>query len=75
MHYYQPRKIPYLQKLQTLNLRNPVLVGFGIRDRESFQAAGHFANGAIIGTAFIKALEGTTDLHRSVKSFMSQFAD
>jgi len=46
----------YLLKLKGLNLKNPVLVGFGIRDRSSFEAACTNANGAIIGTAYIKAL-------------------
>lgn len=47
----------YLQRLQSMKLKNPVLVGFGIKDKETFQSACRYANGAIIGTAFIKALE------------------
>jgi len=46
----------YLQKLKGMNLNNPVLVGFGIRDRSTFETACANANGAIIGTAYIKAL-------------------
>jgi len=46
----------YLQKLKSMNLKNPVLVGFGIRDRATFETACANANGAIIGTAYIKAL-------------------
>jgi tryptophan synthase alpha chain len=46
----------YLQKLKGMNLKNPVLVGFGIKDRSTFEAACAKANGAIIGTAYIKAL-------------------
>jgi len=46
----------YLQKLKSLNLSNPVLVGFGIKDKTTFEAACSNANGAIIGTAYIKAL-------------------
>ena len=46
----------YLEKLKSLALRNPVLVGFGIKDKTSFQTACDNANGAIIGTAYIKAL-------------------
>jgi tryptophan synthase alpha chain len=47
----------YLQRLQKMKLKNPVLVGFGIKDKETFQSACKYANGAIIGTAFINALE------------------
>ena len=46
----------YLQKLRNLNLRNAVLVGFGIKDKLTFETACVNANGAIIGTAYIKAL-------------------
>jgi len=60
----------YLQKLENLKLRNPVLVGFGIKDKESFNDACQYASGAIIGTAFIKALETSTSIEKSVKQFM-----
>jgi tryptophan synthase alpha chain len=46
----------YLQKLKGMSLNNPVLVGFGIKDRSTFETACANANGAIIGTAYIKAL-------------------
>jgi tryptophan synthase alpha chain len=48
----------YFARLQAMKLRNPVLIGFGIKDKESFSRACTYATGAIIGTAFIKALEG-----------------
>jgi len=52
----------YLKRLKKMNLKNPILVGFGIRDRSTFQAACKYANGAIIGTAYIKAIEnGNTE--------------
>jgi tryptophan synthase alpha chain len=51
----------YLEKLRAMNLKNPVLVGFGIRDRETFTQASASAAGAIIGSAFIKALGAAGD--------------
>ena len=47
----------YFNKLKSMNLQNPLLIGFGIKDRQSFLTACSFANGAIIGTAYIKILE------------------
>jgi tryptophan synthase alpha chain len=47
----------YFRRLEGMGLRNPVLVGFSIRDRASFEAACLHTNGAIIGTAYIRALE------------------
>lgn len=60
----------YLQRLQDLKLKNPVLVGFGVKDRETFEAAGKFANGAIIGTAFINAIGGDGELEGKISEFV-----
>ncbi len=62
----------YLQKLQDLKLKNPVLVGFGIKDRQSFEAACANANGAILGSAYIKALENSTDIYSDTKTFLKK---
>ena len=61
----------YLVKLKNLNLRNPVLVGFGISNKESFDAVCKLADGAIIGSAYIKALENSPDLTATTRSFLS----
>ncbi|QEC66214.1 tryptophan synthase subunit alpha [Panacibacter ginsenosidivorans] len=60
----------YLERLQKMNLKNPILVGFGIKDKHTFGMACSHANGAIIGTAYIKALENTTDIERTTKIFL-----
>ncbi len=60
----------YLQKLKSLPLRNLILVGFGIRDKQTFDAACEHASGAIIGTAFVKAMEGSENEQNSVKQFL-----
>src|SRR5678809_1558487 len=62
---------PFLQKLKTLNLANPILVGFGIKDKQSFETACEIADGAIIGSAYIQALENATDVKAATKSFLS----
>ena len=60
----------FLQQLGSYGLSNPVLVGFGIKDKESFDRAAAHSNGAIIGTAFIKALSGQTNLREATRSFL-----
>ena len=61
----------YFIKLQQMNLTNPVLVGFGIKDKDSFNAACKYTNGAIIGSAYIKALHNTADVSRTTKDFIN----
>ncbi len=60
----------YLQRLQSMNLKNPILVGFGIKDKSTFEMASKHANGAIIGSAYIKALENTNDIEETTKTFL-----
>ncbi len=50
----------YFNKLRSMELKNPVMIGFGIKDKSSFSKACSFANGAIIGTAFINILENAS---------------
>ena len=63
----------YFRRLQGLNLRNPVLIGFGIRDKLSFSKACDYANGAIIGTAYIKILEHAKpqEISQKTKDFIN----
>ena len=60
----------YLQRLQKMQLKNPVLVGFGIKDKDTFRAASKYTNGAIIGTAFIKALQHSNDIDTTTQQFL-----
>jgi tryptophan synthase alpha chain len=60
----------YLQRLQAMQLKNPVLVGFGIKDKITFQSASKYANGAIIGSAYIKALENANDIEAATTLFL-----
>lgn len=49
-------QILYFKKIQSLNLQSKLIVGFGISDKNTFTTACNYANGAIIGSAFIKYL-------------------
>ena len=44
----------YFKRVNNLKLKNPQIVGFGIKDNETFNQATEYAKGAIIGSAFIK---------------------
>jgi tryptophan synthase alpha chain len=61
----------YLHKLQSLKLKNPVLVGFGIKDKATFETACKYANGAIIGSAYIKALESDDNVEIATREFLN----
>jgi tryptophan synthase alpha chain len=61
----------YFNKLQQMHLKNPILVGFGIKDKHTFTAACKHTNGAIIGSAYIKALENSKDINQTTKEFLN----
>ncbi len=60
----------YLQKLHNMQLKNPVLVGFGIKDKDTFNAVCAYSNGAIIGSAYINALAKGADIHETTDQFL-----
>jgi len=62
---------PYLKRVKSYNLKNPTLVGFNINDYASYKFAAQYANGAIIGSAFIKMLRESKNLVPDIKTFVS----
>lgn len=61
----------YLKRLKTYKLNNPVLVGFGIKDKQSFETACEYAHGAIIGSAYINALVSSADIQKTTETFLT----
>ena len=51
------QQIEYFERIKSMNLQSKLIVGFGISDKETFTIACKYANGAIIGSAFIKYLD------------------
>ena len=65
-------KQAYFDRIASMDLRNPTIVGFGIGDSESFRQATRQANGAIIGSAFIRMItsEGIPGIRPFVNSIL-----
>lgn len=61
----------YLHTLQKMNLKNPVLAGFGVKDKTTFDAACNHAHGAIIGSAYIKSLQNNSDIESATEEFLN----
>ncbi len=60
----------YLQKIQSLNLKTPVMVGFNISRPEDFKFASKYTRGGIIGSAFIKHIENSNHLSQDTHQFI-----
>lgn len=62
----------YFERVNGLGLKNPRLVGFGIKDKESFAKASKHASGAIIGSQFVRVLESSKDnLAEGIKTYIA----
>lgn len=61
---FDAQKQAYFKKIQDMHLRNPRMVGFGISNKQTFDAACANSSGAIIGSRFVTLLneyEGDTE--------------
>jgi tryptophan synthase alpha chain len=59
----------YYKRIKAMNLKNPTILGFGITDKTSFNKACEYANGAIVGTAFVRFL-GTENYMEKIEGFV-----
>ena len=60
----------YFARIKSMNLKNPTLIGFGISNKKTFDKAATNANGAIIGSAFIREIGRAADLDKQIKVFI-----
>ena len=60
----------YFNRIANMKLKTPQVVGFGISNSSTYEAATKYSRGAIIGSAFIKFLEkeGVKEIGKFVKS-------
>ncbi|GAA4789148.1 tryptophan synthase subunit alpha [Olivibacter ginsenosidimutans] len=59
----------YFKRVKTLQLKNPLVVGFGIADHNSFEHALNYADAAIVGSAFVRLL-GEPDYRSKIPAFI-----
>ncbi|MCW3786097.1 tryptophan synthase subunit alpha [Plebeiibacterium sediminum] len=63
-------QLAYFERVNKLNLQNPALIGFGIGDHDSYMETCKYADGAIIGSAFVKLIGQAKDLHGEIRTFI-----
>ncbi len=61
--------VDYFERIAGMNLKNPRLIGFGISDRSTFANACKYAQGAIIGSAFVSLLKNSENLGKDIADF------
>jgi tryptophan synthase alpha chain len=70
----QPAQYAYFDRVSQMNLKNPLVIGFGISDRQAFVKACEYASGAIIGSAFVKAIADSKALESDIRTFIQSIS-
>ena len=60
----------YFERIENMNLDSPRLIGFGIHDKTTYNVACDNSHGAIVGSAFIRALDAD-NIEGSVENFVT----
>jgi tryptophan synthase alpha chain len=67
---FDEKQLEYFKRISDLKLKTPRLIGFGVSNHITFEQACRFADGAIIGSAFINALSENGSLAQKVSGFL-----
>jgi tryptophan synthase alpha chain len=60
----------YYNRVKAMQLKNPLIIGFGISNNATFTKACQYANGAIVGSAFVKYLGSRPDYLAGIGEFI-----
>jgi tryptophan synthase alpha chain len=69
---FAEEQVAYFKKVAAMKLKNPLLVGFGISNIDTFKQVCEHTSGAIVGSSFVKAIEKEGSLKEIVASFVKQ---
>ncbi len=67
---FSEQQMAYFRKLKEMDLRLPLMTGFGISNAGTFNDATRFSNGAIIGSAFIEMIAGRGATGQNISCFI-----
>lgn len=67
---FDSKKRDYFKKINAMGLLNPRMVGFGISNKQTFDAACENASGGIIGSKFVSLMEEEQDAEKAIKKLL-----
>ena len=68
------KQIAYFERINNMNLKNPRMIGFGISNKATKEMVFKYASGAIIGSAFIKAQNETSNAEEAIKLLLDRLS-
>lgn len=72
---FSAKQVAYFKRIKQYPFNVPVIIGFGISDKQTYTEACKYANGVIIGSAFIKAIDKTKNLSTAIQQFIKSIRE
>ena len=72
---FEGAKEEYFNRIKSMNLKNPAMIGFGISNKQTFESACKYSSGAIIGSAFIKSQDETSSVSDAVDLLLKRLKE
>ena len=60
------KQVDYFNRINAMNLKNPRLIGFGVSNKATKDIVFNYSSGAIVGSAFIKAINETKSVEKGI---------
>jgi tryptophan synthase alpha chain len=71
MKSFREEQLGYFRRISDMHLKSPKLIGFGISNHDTYAQACTYAEGGIIGSACVRALQEEGSVEERVERFMS----
>ena len=65
-------QIKYFEHIKKMELSNPIIAGFGVSKKQDLELIGNYANGAIVGSHFIRAIGKDGSLEKKISGCLEQ---
>jgi tryptophan synthase alpha chain len=66
---FDNEQINYFRRISSMGLKNPIMAGFGIHNKETINQVHTYCNGAILGSAFMRHLQKSNSVEDGIEDF------
>lgn len=73
LRIFGDEQLNYFSRIASMKLKNPVMAGFGIHNRETLEQVYSYCNGAIVGSAFMRELQRSSSIDEGIREFFKLF--
>jgi tryptophan synthase alpha chain len=68
---FSQEQLGYFKRIESMKLKNPAMAGFGIYNHETKEQVFRYVNGAIVGSAYMRAIKNCNSLEESTADFFN----